>query len=90
MHQYPTNERICTTFQKTDEYVTFLVKDNQVLIILNKIWNQISKGTITEFDSQPAFLNTKIVSYDSKINSNFCGNNTKTKFSLRVSITNST
>ena len=48
-----------------------------------------------EFDSQPVYdnksLNTKMMSYGGKINTDFHGKkNTQTRFSLRVSINDST
>lgn len=43
MHPASTNEEISKNFKET-KYMSFLIKDNQLLKKINKIWDKISKG----------------------------------------------
>ena len=55
-----------------------LIKDEKLLENYNEIWKKVSKITKKEFDSNPVYdekyINTKLKSYNGKINTN-CNDN---------------
>ena len=55
-----------------------LIKDEKWLENYNEIWKKVSKITKKEFDSNPVYdekyINTKLKSYNGKINTN-CNDN---------------
>ena len=57
------------------KYMSFLVKEDELLKTYNKILNKVSISIKKEFDSEPVynekFLKTKIKSYEGKSNTNF-------------------
>ena len=65
-------------FDKT-KYMSFLVKDDELLEKYNKIWEKFKNTINKEFDSDPVYneqyLKAKIKYYNGKINSNFRNNN---------------
>ena len=65
-------------FDKT-KYMSFLVKDDELLEKYNKIWEKFKNTINKEFDSDPVYneqyLKAKIKYYNVKINSNFRNNN---------------
>ena len=60
------------------KYMTFLIKDEELLETYNRLWNKVSNLMKKGFDSEPVYnekyLKTKIKSYDGKINTNFHDN----------------
>ena len=58
--------------------MSFLIKYNQLLKKIQKIWDEISKGMETEFDTEPVYdkkyLKTKAKSHGGTINTDFHGN----------------
>ena len=61
------------------KYISFLIKNDELLEKYNEIWNKVSKVIKKEFDSEPVYnnkyLKAKIKSYEEKINTNFHNNN---------------
>ena len=57
------------------KYMSFLIKDNEMLEKYLEIWDKISKVIKKGFDSEPVYnekyLKTKIISYEGKINTIF-------------------
>ena len=57
------------------KYLSFLIKDNHLLEKYNEFKGNIKNRTKKEFDIEPVYnekyLNTKIKSYNGKINTNF-------------------
>ena len=64
-------------FHKT-KYMSFLIKDNELLEKYNEIWKKVSNSMKKGFDGEPAcnemYLKTKIKSCKGKINTNFHNN----------------
>ena len=60
------------------EYMSFLIKDDELLQKYNEIWEKVRNSTEKEFNSEPVYnekyLKTKIKSYNGKINANFHNN----------------
>ena len=56
------------------KYMSFLIKDNELLKKYNKIWYKISRIIKNGFYSEPVcndkYLKTKIKSYEGKVNTN--------------------
>ena len=52
-------------------YVSFLIKDNELLEKCNEIWEKVKNNLKKEFDSEPVYneryLKVKIKSYNEKI-----------------------
>ena len=71
---------MCTYRRDFDEtkYMSFLVKDDELLEIYNKIWEKIKNSFKEEFGSEPMYnekyLKAKIKSYNWKIDTNFHNN----------------
>ena len=61
-------------FDKT-KFMSFLIKDEQLLEKNNEIWRKVSNIIKKEFDSKSVsnenYLKTEIKSYDGEINTNF-------------------
>ena len=61
------------------KYISFLMKDYELLEKYNEIWEKVKNSLKKEFDSEPVYnekyLKAKIKSYNGKINTNF--HNTK-------------
>ena len=59
-------------------YMSFLIKDDELLEKNNEIWENVRNSIKKEFDSEPVYdekyLRTKIKSYNGKVNSNFRNN----------------
>ena len=64
-------------FNKT-KYVSFLIKDDELLEKYNEIWEKINNSLKKEFDSElvcnEKYLKAKIKSNNGKINTNFHNN----------------
>ena len=64
-------------FDKTI-YVSFLIKDDELLEKYNEIWDKVCHTVGKEYDSNPVYnkkyLRAKIKSYNGKININFHNN----------------
>ena len=64
-------------FDKT-KYVSFLIKDDELLEKYNEIWDKVSHTVGKVYDSNPVYnkkyLRAKIKSYNGKINTNFHNN----------------
>ena len=60
------------------EYITFLIKDDELLEKHNEIWEEVKNNIKKEFDSKPVYsgkyLKAKIKSYNGKISTNFHNN----------------
>ena len=60
------------------KYISFLIKDNELLEKWNEIWDKVSYATGKELDSNlvynKKYLKAKIKSYNGKINTNFHNN----------------
>ena len=62
------------------KYISFLIKDNELLEKYNEIWNKISCAIGIEFDSNrnpvqnEKYLRAKIKPYNGKVNTNFHNN----------------
>ena len=60
------------------KYMSFLIKDDELLEIYNKIWEKIKNSFKEEFGSEPMYnekyLKAKIKSYNRKIDTNFHNN----------------
>ena len=60
------------------KYMSFLIKDNELLEKYNEIWKKLENIIKKEFDSEPVYnekyLKAKIKSYNGKINTNFHNN----------------
>ena len=60
------------------KYMTFLIKDNELLEKYNKIWIKVKNSIKKEFDGEPVYneknLKAEIKSYNWKINTNFQNN----------------
>ena len=60
------------------KYISFLIKDDELLEKYNEIWENVKNIMKKEFDSEPVYnekyLKAKINSYNGKINTN-CHNN---------------
>ena len=60
------------------KYMSFLIKDNDLLKIYNEISEKVKNSIKREFDSKPVYnekyLKTKIKSYNGKFNTNFHNN----------------
>ena len=58
-------------------YMSFLIKNEELIGKYNEIWDKVSNSMKKGFDSEPAYnekyTKTKIKSYDGKINTNFRG-----------------
>ena len=56
------------------KYMSFLVKDNQLIEKYNEIWEKVSTSIKKEFDSEPVenekYLKTKLKSNNGKIDTN--------------------
>ena len=57
------------------KYVSFLIKDNELLEKCNEIWGKVTNSIKKELNSESVYnkkyLKTKIKSYKGKINANF-------------------
>ena len=64
-------------FDKT-KYMSFLIKDHELLEKYNEIWENVKNSIKKEFDSEPVYnekyLKAKIKSYNGKINTDFHNN----------------
>ena len=60
------------------KYISFLIKDNELLEKYNEIWEKVKSSIKKKFDSEPVYndkyLKAKIRSYNGKINTNFHNN----------------
>ena len=60
------------------KYISFLIKDHELLAKYNEIWEKVKNSHKKEFDSEPVhnekYLKAKIKSYNGKINRNFHNN----------------
>ena len=60
------------------KYMSFLIKDNEILEKYNEICEKVKNSIKKEFDSEPVhnqkYLKAKIKFYNGKINSNFHNN----------------
>ena len=60
------------------KYMSFLIKDDELLEKYNEIWEKVKNSIKEEFDSKPVYnekyLKAKIKSYNGKINTNFHNN----------------
>ena len=60
------------------KYISFLIKDNELLEKYNEIWEKVKNSIKKKFDSEPVYndkyLKAKIRSYNGKINTNFHNN----------------
>ena len=60
------------------KYISFLIKDDELLEKYNEIWEKVKNSLKKEFDSEPVYnekyLKAKIKSYNGKINPNFLDN----------------
>ena len=60
------------------KYISFLIKDDELLEKYNEIWEKVKNSLKKEFDSEPVYnekyLKAKIKSYNGKINTNFLDN----------------
>ena len=60
------------------KYISFLIKDDQLLEKYNEIWEKVKNSLKKEFYSEPVYngkyLKDKIKSYNGKINTNFQDN----------------
>ena len=60
------------------KYISFLIKDNELLEKYNEIWEKVKNSIKKKFDSEPVYndkyLKAKIRSYNGKINTNFHDN----------------
>ena len=66
-----------TNFDET-KYMSFLIKDDELLETYNEIWEKDQNSIKKEFDSEPAYnekyLKGKLKSYNGKIYTNFHNN----------------
>ena len=73
-----------TDFDET-KYMSFLIKDDELLETYNEIWEKVKNSIKKEFDSKPVYneryLKVKIKSYNGKINTNFHNNKIPTEAS---------
>ena len=57
------------------KYISFLIKDDELLEKYNEIWEKVKNILKKDFDSEPVYnekyLKAKIKSYNGKINTNF-------------------
>ena len=66
--------------EKNDEtkYISFLIKDGELLEKYNEIWEKVANSLRTEFDSEPVhnekYLKCKRKLYNGKSNTNFHDN----------------
>ena len=62
------------------KYISFLIKDDELLEKYDEIWEEVKNNIKKEFGSEPAYnekhLKAKIKSYNGKINKNFPNNKT--------------
>ena len=67
------------------KYMSFLIKDEELLKKHNKIWKKVKITINKEFDSDPVYnqkyLKAKIKSYNEKITINFLKNEIQTEVS---------
>ena len=60
------------------KYISFLIKNNELLEKYNEIWKKVKNSLKKEFNSKPVhnekYLKPKIKSYNGKINTNFHNN----------------
>ena len=75
------------------KYMSFLIKDDELLDKYNEIWEKVRTNIKNAFDSEPVYnkkyLETKIKSCNEKINANFHNNKqTKIRFSMHLLIKN--
>ena len=60
------------------KYISFLIKDDELLEKYNEIWEKVKNSLKKEFNSEPVYkekyLKAKIKSYNGKINTNFHNN----------------
>ena len=63
------------------KYMSFLIKDDELLEKCNEVWEKVKNRLREEFDSEPVYnekyLKAKIKSYNEKINTNFHDNKIK-------------
>ena len=64
-------------FDKT-KYLSFLIKDDELLEKYNEVWKRVKHSLRREFDSEPVdneeYLKAKIKSFNGKINTKFHNN----------------
>ena len=57
------------------KYMSFLIKDGELLGKYNEIWEKVSNSIKKGFDSEPVYkekyLKTKVKSFEGKTNTNF-------------------
>ena len=72
------NKSVCRRDFYETKYMTFLIKNDELLKKYNKIWDKVSNFMKKGFDSEPVYkdkyLKTKMKSYEGKINTNFHDN----------------
>ena len=77
MHNSPKHDFIQEDVDET-EYLSYLIKDNELLEKYNEIQEKVSNAIKKEFDSNPVYIKiyliTKIKSYKGEINTNFQNN----------------
>ena len=60
------------------KYMSFFIKDDELLEKHNRIWNKLSNSVKKAFENEPVYkkkyLKIKIKPSDGKINKNFCDN----------------
>ena len=65
-------------FKNSGNNMSFMVKDDSVLDKYNKVWDRIKKKLNIKFHSIPVFdetyIKAKVRKFDSKIKTNFLGN----------------
>ena len=70
--------RACRRDFDETKYISFLIKDNELLGKYNEIWKKVSKSIKTELVSEPIYnekyLKANIKSCKRKINTNFHNN----------------
>ena len=70
--------RACRRDFDETKYISFLIKDNELLEKYNEIWKKVSKSIKTELVSEPIYnekyLKANIKSCKRKINTNFHNN----------------
>ena len=69
------NKSVCRRDFDETKYMSFLIKNDELLKKYNKIWDKVSNFMKKGFDSEPVYkdkyLKTKMKSYEGKINTNF-------------------
>ena len=60
------------------KYISFLIKDDELLEKYNEIWEKVKNSIKKEFDSEPAYnkkyLKAKVKFHNGTIITNFCNN----------------